>query len=350
MSDKLIYRNFNYTLADVQLVKDCFEKNDLSKDIKQLEWLYLNAPGGEMELQMAMENNEIASMYALFPVKFKYGNKLVKVLQSLDTLTNLNYRGKGLFKKLSTSSYNNCKEKGYEFVYGFPNGNSAHGFFNKLGWKKQGKVPFLILPNSVNYFLKRIPLLNKIEKLLPTIRLFKKKINNNDCIKSITKFENEATEVWNKFSLKHDVSINRDAEYLNWRFLEKPNENYQIKGYYYKNVLEGFIVYTFKEKHGGRVGYIMELIYNPIFPEIGKDLLKFAKNDLFVNKIDVCLAWCFKHSESFKIFRSQYFFIMPKILRPIELHFGYKKLVTEDDNCLDSLKNWYLSYADSDTV
>lgn len=350
MSDNIKIRLFNNSIRDVDIIKNSFENNLLPKDIDKLKWLYLNGINGPMKACMAFKDEDLAALYALFPVEFKIQNKLVNGLQSLDTLTDENYRGLGLFKKLSKASYEKGVELNYNFVYGFPNGNSAHGFFNKLGWNELGEVPFLILPNNINYFLKKIPIISKVEKLLPVIRLFNGKVKNNNSIKSISKFNNDSTDLWNKFSEKHVVGVNRNAKYLNWRFIDKPNEEYQIKGYYCKNVLEGFIVYTSKKKHGGNIGYIMELIYNPNDPKIAKKLLKFAKNELVVNKIDVCLAWCFKHSESYKIFKSQSFLKMPKFLRPIELHFGYKQLNSEDCRILNSLENWYLSYADSDTV
>src|SRR5699024_1108381 len=94
--------------------------------------------------------------------------------QSLDTLVAPEARGQGLFNKLASQVYDEAKNRDIAFVYGFPNGNSAHGFFNKLGWVNLDPVPFLVLPLRSRYILSKLPIIKKVSNLLPNITYLKK--------------------------------------------------------------------------------------------------------------------------------------------------------------------------------
>lgn len=359
MNDALTYRSFSGLPSDVQLIKNCFENNGLAKNQDQLTWLYVNGPSGYMECCFALGQSEdqeaLAAMYALFPISFKIGSQTTLGLQSLDTITDINYRGMGLFSKLSKTSYSDCADKKYSLIYGFPNGNSAHGFFNKLGWHEISEVPFLIQPIRTNYFFKRIPFLSKLLSLIPDMAIMGRKKLRTENLKPIDLFNEEADLLWEKFSRSISIAVQRDSAYLNWRYIHKPHEDYQIQGFYQDGQLAGFIVFTVKSKHGGKIGYIMEMIYDPDIEEAPSTLLKCAANFMCEHKADLCLAWVLPHSDSYSYYRKNRFLNLPKMLRPIELHFGYKKLSdaeSEDADPIDisAVKNWYLSYSDSDTV
>ena len=136
---------------------------------------------------------------------------------------------------------------------------------------------------------------------------------------------------------------------MNWRYVERPNSNYEILALYKKEKLHGFIVYTSINKHNGRVGYIMELITRPESKDKSKVLLHHAQNNFISNKVDFVLAWCFTHSPNHASYTSLNYWSLPDKLRPIELHFGYASF-KEENQLLTKRENWYLSYSDSDTV
>ena len=93
----------------------------------------------------------------------------------------------------------------------------------------------------------------------------------------------------------------------------------------------------------------MELIFDIETPSVGKELIKYATNQCVVQKTDVMLSWCFSFSPNFDSYKSNGFYILPEKLKPIELHFGYTHLA-HDEDILKNRENWYVSYADSDTV
>lgn len=345
------YKILELEEKSVAVYKDCFDKNGSPKKETIIRWQFLENPVAKTYVDIAVDKltEEVAAIYAIFPVRFKLEDKVVIGSQSLDTITDVNHRGKGLFINLAKSVFQKAKNDDVKFVYGFPNGNSIYGFEKKLEWSVLDPVPFLIKPLRTSYFTKKVPFFG----WLPNINLVRKKNARNPqfIIKKIRSFPQEVDKIWESFSNVIAVGIQRDKAYLTWRYVNKPEENYQILHAYSKEgIYLGFVVYTVKEKHNGKIGYIMELIYDPITPKIGKLLLEYAVNEINLSKADCVLSWCLSHSPNYHSYKSIKFFNMPEKLRPIELHFGARSFDKDYEAIILNRKNWYLSYSDSDTV
>jgi GNAT superfamily N-acetyltransferase len=341
----------NISLETLPYFESCFANNGSPKDTNKVRWQFLNNPSKKQFVDMAFDAkaNKTAAVYAIFPVKFKLQDESLLGAQSLDTMTDKNYRGQGLFIKLANSVYERAKSEDIKLVYGFPNGNSIYGFQKKLEWEVLDPVPFLIKPLKSKYFTKRLPFL----KHLPNIPLsFSKfKVFKDYKIEFKDEFPIEVNAIWESFSENIGVAINRNKEYLDWRYLVKPNEDYKLlhcstsSGKYL-----GYVIYSVKGKHGGEIGYIMELVYDLEYQLAGKMLLKKAISEIKLQNADCILSWCLDHSPSYNIFKRENFFKMPEKLRPIELHFGARAFDKKFKDLVSNRKNWYLSYSDSDTV
>ena len=299
---KLIYEDMvsKESLYDYQ---SAFAKAGVHKTVEGLSWFHFKnmARTPLVTLVKDIEDKDhLAAIYATFPVKAKVGNEVINACQSLDTLTDKDYQGKGLFVSAAKKRYKRNSEKGFNFVYGFPNYLSVHGFIKRLGWSLLGTVPFLIKPLRTGYFVKKI-LGNRLGTLIDFPLAFRNKLDLGDnwTIKSISRFESCFDDLWHSFSKEIPVAIERDSHYLNWRYVERPNSNYEILALYKKEKLHGFIVYTSINKHNGRVGYVMELITRPESKDKAKALLHQAQNNFISNKVDFVLAWCFTHAPNY---------------------------------------------------
>lgn len=345
------------TENDFKDYTDAFNNNDLPKTTELVRWFHVDNPLKENVVDFAVVDNEengrtIAAIYAVFPVVFNIFGTIVKAVQSIDTLTDVNYRGKGLFIKLAKDVYLRAKTENYELVYGFPNGSSASGFFKKLDWIKIGEVPFIIKPLRSKYFSKIVT--KKWDRFLPNLNLtikYKNRLNRGYEIINIKKEhinKYDFTSVWKSYTEGKIIGIERNTDYIQWRIGQKPDENYIIDGLFYEGTLIGYIIYCVKEKHNGKIGYIMEYIYKSDQEKVAKALLKNALNNIKLTGADLVLCWCFDHAKNFKHFSKLFFFKMPTKLRPIELHFGASSF-NNNEKIYDQ-NNWYISYFDSDTV
>jgi hypothetical protein len=345
--------------SDLVRFRDCFRRNNAQKRVSSLSWMYLENGSRKLLVTFAVSRQEtvpgyLAGIYAVLPVRFRVDGVVVEAAQSLDTATDHKYQKRGLFVALASDVYSRCRASNIEFVYGFPNGNSAHGFFKRLEWKVLDPVPFLIKPLRTRYFLKRIPIVKHIAGFLPDLSLPRARSlapgDREIELRPIVQFGSETDAVWHAFAARARVGIERDSAYLNWRF-RKPGEDYQTIGAHDgSGRLQGFVTYSAKAKHGGRIGYIMELLFDPDAPTVGQLLVRHAVDGLARAGCDAVLAWCFDHSPSFGAYRGVGFFDIPERHRPIELHFGVRSLADSLSDVLSDRRNWYISYADSDTV
>jgi len=112
-------------------------------------------------------DREPLAFYAVIPCFLKYDERLVLAAQSADTMTNPNFRFKGLFVELSNLTFKLCRQEGIFIVFGFPNQNSYHGAVNKLSWQLTETLHYFSIPAarfSLEGLAAKHPLLTKLYK------------------------------------------------------------------------------------------------------------------------------------------------------------------------------------------
>ena len=269
--------NKDNILSKLNKINLTYIRNGINKSFDEQYWQYIGIRGIGGFLTYANEKEYyFSSLYIVVKRIVKFQQMKILAAQSLDTLTDFESRGKGYFIKCAASNYKLIQDHGVDFIFGFPNKNSFGGFTSKLGWRSLDPVPFLFLPLNFNYFIHKIFFLKIIK--FPNF-FFRKKINVDSevIIRKVKYFTIEYDSLWNKFSKNIQISVVRDSEYLNWRYIDNPNEQYLIYSAAYDDILAGFIVINIKNKHGGKIGYVMELIFDPSCPNIASSLLSYIQ-------------------------------------------------------------------------
>lgn len=347
-------RALENTEADLERFRACFERNGSPRTLAHLRWQYLDNPVGRVFVDVAVPEGEpdrLAAIYATMPAFLRIDGKVVPGVQSLDTLTDTDFRGKGLFVKLANRVFERCTQDGVALVYGFPNGNSAHGFFQRLAWSPLDPVPFIIRPLRANYALRRLPRVGELLSRLPPLPFFPPwmpRLPRGYEVRPIDSFDAAFTHLWEGFAQGTGAAVHRDARYLQWRLKDKPGTRYRVLGLYERGELIAWTAYDVQDKHGGRVGYLLELLHAPGRQRDAARLLQVALKELHESDAEVVLAWCFDHSPNRSAYLRQGFFTLPERVRPIELHAGVRALATQFP--VADRSRWYLSYLDSDTV
>jgi len=361
------YRPMQTTEQDLERFATCFRENGSSKNLEELRWQYLDNPVGRTFVDFALDSSgeppTIAGIYAVQPVRMRVGNACILGAQSVNTLTDHRYRGQGLFVSLARSVYHRCAEQGVGLVYGFPNGQSAHGFFTKLDWQPLDPVPFLVRPLQTRYVAEQLSKLgNKVPSWLkplasltrqiPNVRLPLGVVARGVRLQTIDHFDERFDELWRSIlsAGRVAIAVDREHQYLQWRFVRKPRADYQRLAIYQKEQLLGFVVFTVLRKHQGCIGYVMELLYKPGHHTLGATLLSAALQRMLEQGADVALAWNMPHSPNRLAYLQHLFIPLPSSLRPIELHMGVRTLQPLVSAEPSQRESWYISYSDSDTV
>lgn len=350
MGGALDFRAMEASEADLIAFGECFERNGTPRRLDALRWQYLENPTCELFVDLAVSGERIAGIYAVQPALVRVRGAQMLAAQSVDTLVDADFRGRGLFTKTAEAVYERLRQHDAAFVYGFPNANSASGFFGKLGWSSLDPVPFLVRPLRTAFVASKLPL-GRWLRQLPDVRLpiLGPSLKPTQELRPVLEFGPELDELWKRFSSNVMVAVDRTPGYLRWR-LGRPGARYKCFGVFEGAQLVAFSAHTTVDKHGGRIGYVIELLHNPGRREVGAALLVECIRGMASDGADAVLAWSFRHSPNANAYAKAGFVPLPDRLRPIELHIGVRPLDESLSDVLIDRRNWYISYCDSDTV
>lgn len=337
------------TDEDLLLFQRAFDANASPRTLELLRWQYFEPPAGKLFADFAVtsdSNPRLAAIYAVFPVAMRVEGRRALGVQSLDTLTDAAFRGKGLFIRLAESIYERGARDGIEIVYGFPNGNSVHGFYNKLAWKSLDPMPMMVRPLRAGWAIRRLTR-GKVELPgwldLPVPRR-KAHLSAGWKLGTLSPPGDELTDIWQRFSSDIGFAVERDREYLQWR-LRRPGASYEVVGAFRNERLLGFVILAVS----GQAGKIMDLLYDPAEPKAGSFLLAEAMSRLSKAGCGAVWAWNYDHSRNHGIFRRAGFLQVPERMIPEQLHSGTRSLTTPPSPAAAERRNWYVSMLDSDT-
>lgn len=343
VADDLTIRPMRADTDDLARFERCFASNGAPKRSEALRWQYLDNPTGQLFVDFALSpTDELAAIYATLPVRVRLGDTVELAVQSVDTITDAAYRGKGLFLTLAKQTYARAAAAGAALVYGFPNGSSAHGFFTRLDWSSLDPVPFLVRPLRTRYVAERL----KLPAWVPDLPLYVQ-LDRWRRVEALTAIDDRLTELWHAVAGRSTIAVERDAAYLRWR-LAKPGEDYRNHVVTDSGAITAFASHCVKDKHGGRIGYLMETLARPGASGALRRLIGNALADMTAAGADVALAWCLPHAPPYRALLASGFVPFPVRYRPIELHAGVRAFHAPPT--VHERARWYLSYLDSDTV
>lgn len=131
----------------VSLMNKCFPK-EISKE--HFLWKHTNNPFGKSYGLLAIEDNKIVGLRMFMKWKFVMADKILNAIRPVDTCTDREYQGRGIFKQLTLQGLEETKGE-YDLIFNTPNSNSIGGYL-KMGWKETSE-PFNYFLGFVNPFL-----------------------------------------------------------------------------------------------------------------------------------------------------------------------------------------------------
>jgi GNAT superfamily N-acetyltransferase len=299
------------------------------------DWEFLKNPSGLGEILLAVDKDKIVGHYAVIPERIKIkGIPSVGTL-SLDTMVHPDYQGQRIFTKLATSLYEDIGKKGMPITYGFPNQNSIHGIVNKLEWKEIATLPVLQLTISAEKVITKA-LGSKLLGKAGSLFLGKKRLID---------------QVFDQGSSGMEIALIRDSRYLNWRYIEKPENDYVCFSISGKEQKYGYIVLKIEEKFDFNSAFIVDYFSRGDEPSLDRHLISWATDFLNYKDTDIIVVVMFPHIAYYKIFRKLGYIRVPKRFFPKDIYFCARKNTDDIDfDLIRDSRNWYLTWGDTDVV
>jgi hypothetical protein len=358
----MIIEPYNYSNDEAlcQLFEAVFGKPMGKSDSEShFQWEYLDNPAGKAVVYIARsETGEIASVYAAIPLRMKIFSSAVMGSLSFDSMTHPHYKGKGLFTKLAVKHYEYLTNNGYDIIYGFPNGNSIKIFINNLKWFELGNFPLLVRIQDFRPLLEKYLRIRFPSRLLGTMlnRAYDflyspDKLHKSDSVKiyRIDGFDENFNQFWNNVRHLFPICVERDAQYLRWRY-RRPEEEYRILKAETNNRIVGYAIVKNESRFGIKTGYVMDFIAMPDSRIISKLISEIIK-EFRQARVDLVSVLMNAHSLYYRHFRKCGFIQVPRRFHPQEIHFGGRiNISRERESNIRDARNWFISWGDTDLL
>jgi GNAT superfamily N-acetyltransferase len=176
--------------------------------VDSFKWKHIENPYGPSIITYALHNNKVIGVRPLWKCNLIYNGAMYSGYQPCDTVVHPDYRGKGIFTKMTIQALNFAVDAGADIIFNFPNNQSAPGY-KKLGWTQLDNLNRYILPinifrNIKGYLAKDI--FKRYEHVNIESNIFNFKIKNN--------------------SLPGYINLYTDERYYKWRIGSGINKNY----------------------------------------------------------------------------------------------------------------------------
>jgi GNAT superfamily N-acetyltransferase len=100
-----------------------------------IAWRYRDNPSGQVVGTDAWDGERLAAHYVTCATEAVIDGTPTRGLLSLNTATDPEYQGRGLFTRLAEATYEAGRAAGYAFVIGVANANSTPGFLRRLAFQ-----------------------------------------------------------------------------------------------------------------------------------------------------------------------------------------------------------------------
>jgi hypothetical protein len=235
----------NYSPGDEEKILAMFsEVFGQKRSLAHWHWKYRDNPYGSCRISLAVtEDGILASHYAGYPVKicsFIPPGKPVEMnsYQLGDKMTKKAYRSIGFGKSaLISRAYEQFKESYVDnavpFCYGFAAHHSLRFGINVLKYADMGPVPF-----------RRISL----RRLKKSTGSWLRRIFSPARVTEVHSIESHWTDFFHSVAADYKCLVKRDAPYLTWRYLQRPDRKYLIFSIYTGHTLTGWSVFFREDK------------------------------------------------------------------------------------------------------
>lgn len=239
---------------------DAAEANRLRWD-----WQYRRNPNAPPEgplIWLAREGSTIVGQYAAMPVRLAVHGEEIGGAWGMDVMVAPERQRTGLGEVLFRTW-----DRGVGAALGLGLSESSYRLFQKMRWPDIGPVPCLVKPLSrralrrptwpvgLNRFVSAVT--------LPWVRLVARTRPLQGEVRTIRHFDESFTRLWERVRGRFAFAVRRDANYLNWKYIQTPHVRYAVAALHRQGEAAGYAVYRHLLEPRGRVTLLVDFLVDP---------------------------------------------------------------------------------------
>lgn len=117
------------------------------RDRAFVRWKHLENPFGTSPAWGAWERDRLVAFRTLLRWELGQGDRSLRVVRAVDTATDPELQGRGLFRSLTTRAVDELTSGGVDAIFNTPNDQSRPGYL-KMGWQQLGRPTLWVQPSS----------------------------------------------------------------------------------------------------------------------------------------------------------------------------------------------------------
>lgn len=262
----------------IALLSECLSP---AADAQRFDWLYARNPFGEARVWIARESasGRAIGASALFPRGMKAAGRSINACIFGDFCIHRDYRTLGPALLLQRATVAGMNAAGFEFGYDLPSA-SMLGVYRRLNIEPAESLVRMAKPlranRKVSERVKSAPVARAASaaaNIMLATRDSLRRSSSKAVIAAHTgRFAAEFTALAESSGGSSSGHVHRNAEYLNWRYLDHPQRRYEILTARENQSLKGYLVYLMEEDNAR----IVDCFTQEARPEFRRDLIASA--------------------------------------------------------------------------
>jgi len=337
-----------------KLMKIVFPRSYSSNWLKHFYWQQTN-PFGRNIRWVAECNGEIVGHIARIPLPVKIGKETLKGSIATDAATHPNFRGQGIYKTLSVSSWNDAIQEG--IVVSFADASRMlistarrYGILDisKIGVLVKPLYPCAIIKKRLGQGFLAKAVSHGIRSTLELLTITKKEAKIEGLKTSkISVFDDRIDIFWNTISRFYGIIAARNKAYLNWKYFKRPHLSFDVFLAEVGGTVLGYTVLSTRVEDGFKKGFIVDLMTYPTRTDVMQCLISLAIQYFKKTEVDYAECWMLKNNPCYESLIRQGFLSPPTFLSGMLGH-----LVARVDSSkvseafVGDSRNWYITLGD----
>lgn len=242
--------------AQCRLFNTCFRKN---KQVDTFVWKYEQNPHGPAVSRVALDGSgRVVGAYSYVPRRFRRDGKRIVLMQASDAMVDPDARRQGIFTGLDDVVSEASAALGIPWAFAYSGRLSYNGFLGN-GWKDIGKASVYRYRYRSERGLRRMGRVGSLAACAAPLldlnwsRRDRRRFDSQPSrLIRMERFERSVDELCEAAIPARGLFGERDAEWLNWRYVDSPSsrqECYILPGQASGELLDGYLVVEFHAGH-----------------------------------------------------------------------------------------------------
>lgn len=127
------------------LLQRSMGQHDDQRFAQLYQWKHHDNAFGSSPAWVATKGESVIAVRVFMRWEFVRDGEILRAVRAVDTATDPDFQGKGLFTALTLHGLRSISEEGVDFVFNTPNDKSRPGYL-KMGWREVGRIPATAKP------------------------------------------------------------------------------------------------------------------------------------------------------------------------------------------------------------